>query len=85
MGVPDHLIYLLRNLYVGQEGTELEMEKWAGSKLAKEYVKAVLCHQVYLTNTQNTSCKMQSWINHILESRLPGKISTASEKQMILP
>ena len=57
MGVLDRLICLLRNLYVGQEETELEKEKWTGSKLAKEYVKAVYCHQVYLTNIQNTSCK----------------------------
>ena len=57
MGVLDHLICLLRNLYVGQEETELEKEKWTGSKLAKEYIKAVYCHQVYLTNIQNTSRK----------------------------
>ena len=67
MGVPDHLICLLRNLYVGQEETELEMEKWTGSKLTKEFVKAVYCHQAYLTNMQNTSCKTQSWMNHKLE------------------
>ena len=28
MGVPDHLTCLLRNLYVGQEATELDMEQW---------------------------------------------------------
>ena len=39
MGIPDHLICLLRNLYTGQEATELElyMEKQTGSKLGKEY------------------------------------------------
>ena len=26
MGIPDHLAYLLRNLYVGQEATELDTE-----------------------------------------------------------
>ena len=27
MGIPDHLTCLLRNLYVGQEATELDMEQ----------------------------------------------------------
>ena len=42
MGIPDHLTCLLRNLYAGQEVTELSMEQWIGSKLRKEYNKAVL-------------------------------------------
>ena len=32
MGIPDHLTCLLRNLYAGQEATELDMEKQTGSK-----------------------------------------------------
>ena len=44
IGIPDHLICLLRNLYVGQEATELDMEQQTGSKLAKEYIKAVYCY-----------------------------------------
>ena len=32
MGIPDHLTCLLRNLYVGQEATELDMEQQTGSK-----------------------------------------------------
>ena len=32
MGVPDHLTCLLRNLYAGQEATELDNEKQTGSK-----------------------------------------------------
>ena len=31
------------------------MEQETGSKLGKEYDKAVYCHLVYLTSTQNTS------------------------------
>ena len=46
MGIPDHLPCLLRNLYAGQEVTELDMEQQTGSKLGKEYVKAVYCHPV---------------------------------------
>jgi len=49
IGIPDHLTYLLRNLYAGQEATELDMEQQTGSKLAKEYIKAVYCHPAYLT------------------------------------
>ena len=43
MGIPDHLTCLLRNLYVGQEATELNMEQWTSSKLGKEDIKAVYC------------------------------------------
>ena len=32
MGIPDHLTWLLRNLYAGQEATELDMEQQTGSK-----------------------------------------------------
>ena len=55
MGIPDHLTCLLRNLYAGQEETELDMEQWTSSKLGKEYVKAVYCHPAYLTYMQSTS------------------------------
>ena len=48
MGIPDHLTSLLRNLYAGQEATEPDMEQQTGSKLGKEYVKAIYCHLAYL-------------------------------------
>ena len=54
MGIPDHFICLLRNLYAGQEPTEPDMKQWTGSKLKKEYVKAVYCHFAYLTFMQST-------------------------------
>ena len=37
---------------------ELDMEQQTGSKLRKEYVKAVYCHPAYLTYMQSTSCEM---------------------------
>ena len=43
MGIPDHLTCLLRNLYAGQEATELDMEQQTGSKSGKECIKAVYC------------------------------------------
>ena len=55
MGVPDHLTFLLRNLYLSQEVTEPDMELLTGSKLRKEYDKAVYCHPAYLTYMQSTS------------------------------
>ena len=60
-----------------------DMEKWTGSKLGKEYVKAVYCHPAYSTYMQSTSCEMLGWMNHKLESRLLGEISTTSDMQMI--
>ena len=41
MGIPDHIICLLKNLYAGQEETEQDMEQHTGSKSGKKYVKAV--------------------------------------------
>ena len=54
-GISDHLTCLLRNLYAGQEATEPDMEQRTGSKLGKEYIKAVYCHPAYLTYMQSTS------------------------------
>ena len=85
MGIPDHLIFLLRNLYVDEETTEPNMEQWTGSKLGKEYVKTVYCHLAYLTYMQSTSCEMPGWMKHKLELRLPGEIPITSDMQMTPP
>ena len=74
MGIPDHLICLLRNLHAGQEATVRTGDGTTGSKLGKEYIKAISCHPAYLTYMQSTSCKMPGWMKHKLESRLPGEI-----------
>ena len=56
MGIPDHLICFLRNLYAGQEATvRTGHGTHTGSKSGKEYVKAVYCHHAYLTYMQGTS------------------------------
>ena len=52
----------------------LIMEQQTGSKLGKEYIKAVYCHSAYLTYMQGTSWEMLGWRKHKLESRLPGEI-----------
>ena len=58
---------------------EPDMEQQTGSKLGKEYVKAVYCHSTYLTYMQSTSGKMPGWMKHKLESRFPGEISKTSD------
>ena len=56
MGIPDHLTCLLRNLYAGQEATvRTGHGQQTGSKLGKDYIKAVFCNPAYLTYMQNTS------------------------------
>ena len=52
-----HLTCLLRNLSVKTQQLELDMEQLTGSKLGKEYNKAVYCHPAYLTYMQSISCK----------------------------
>ena len=84
-GKTRHLACLLRTLYASQEATKLDMEQQTGSKLGKEYVKAVYCHPAYLTYIQSTSCEMLGWMKHKLESRLLGGISITSDMQMTPP
>ena len=55
MGIPDHLICLLRNLYASQEAIVRTGHGTTGSKKEKEYIKAVYCHPAYLTYMQSTS------------------------------
>ena len=73
-------------MQVKKQHLELDMEEQTGSKLGKEYVKAVYCHPAYLTYMQSTSCEMLGWMKHKLESRhLLGEISITSDNQMTLP
>ena len=36
-------------MLVKKQQVQLDMEQWTGSKLGKEYIKAVYCHPAYLT------------------------------------
>ena len=72
-------------MQVKKQQLELDMEQQTGSKLGKEYVKAVYRHSAYLTYMQSTSCEMPGWMKHKLESRLPGEISITSDMQMTPP
>ena len=64
---------------------ELDMKQQTGSKLGKEYVKAIYCHPAYLNYMQHTSWEMLGWMKHKLESRLMGEISLTSDMQMTPP
>ena len=61
------------------------MEQQTGSKLGKEYIKAVYCHPAYLIYMQSTSCEMLGLMKHKMESRLPGEIPITSDMQMTPP
>ena len=55
MGIPDHLTYLLRNLYAGQEATVRTghgTTDWF--QIGKGAHQGVYCHPAYLTYMQST-------------------------------
>ena len=61
IGIPDHLICLLRNLYAGQEATvRTRHRRTGGSNLGKEYAKAAYCHPTYLTYMRMHHVKCQA-------------------------
>ena len=70
-------------MQVEKQQLKPDMEQQIGSKLGKDYVKAVYCHPAYLTSVQSTSGETLGWKKHKLESRLLGEISTTSDIQMI--
>ena len=70
-------------MQVKKQQLETYMGQLTGSKLGKEYNKTVYCHPIYLTYMQSTSCKILHWMNHKLETRLLGEISTSSGMKMI--
>ena len=45
-------------MQVKKQQLELDLEQQTGSKLGKEYIKAVYCHLAYLTYMQSTSQEM---------------------------
>ena len=66
-------------MQVRKQQLELDTEQQAGSKLGKEYIKAVNGHPAYLTYMQSTSWETLAWMKHKLESRLLGEISITSD------
>ena len=85
-GIPDHLTASRKIcMQVKKQQVEPDMEQQTGSKLGKEYAKAVYCHPAYLNYMQSVSCEMPSGIKHKLESRFLGEISITSDIQITSP
>ena len=81
MGIPDHLIYLLINLYACQEAT---VRTGHGKTDLFQIGKGLCqgCHPAYLTYVQIISREMLGWMKPKLESRLPGEISVTPDRQI---
>ena len=62
-------------MQVKKQQLEPDMEQRTGSKLGKEYIKAVFCHSANLTCMQSTSCEMSGRMNHKLDLGLPEEVS----------
>ena len=69
-------------IQVKKQQLELHMEQQTGSKLGKEYIKAVYCHPVYLIYMHSTPYEMWGWMKGKLESKLQEEISITSDIQM---
>ena len=72
-------------MQVKKQQLEMDVEPQTGSKLGKEYIKAVYCHPAYLTSMQSISWEMLDWMKHKQELRLQGEISITSDMQMTPP
>ena len=72
-------------MQIKKQQLEHDTEEQTGSKLGKDYIKAVYCHPAYLTYMRRTSCEMPGWMKHKLESSLSGEISITSDMQLIPP
>ena len=55
---------------VKKQQLEQDMKQWTGSKLGKEYIKAIFWNPAYLTYMESTSCEVLGWMNHKTEARL---------------
>ena len=86
MRIPDHLTCILRNLYAGQKTTVKSGHRITGwFQIGKGvHQGCILSPCLFKSYMQSTSWKMLGLINHNLESRLLGEISTTSNVQMII-
>ena len=73
-------------MQIKEQQLKPDMKQQTGSKLGKEFTEAVYWHPAYFTYMESgTSCEIQGWMSHKLESRLLGEIPITSDKQMTLP
>ena len=68
MGIPEHLpVSWEICMQTKKQQLELDMEQQTGSKLGKEYIKAVYCHPAYLTYMQSVCvCESPSIVSDSL-------------------
>ena len=86
MEVPDHLTFLLRNLYAGQEATVRTghgTTDWF--QIGQGVRQGCVSLPAYLTSMQSISRETLDWKKNKMESRLPGEISITSDMQMTTP
>ena len=86
MGIPDHLICLLRNLYAAQDATVRIVHgttDWF--QIGKGIHQGCILSPGLFNFMQRTSCEIPGWMKHKLKSRLPGEISITSDTQMTPP
>ena len=84
MGIPEHMTFLLRNLYAGQVATVRTGHRTTDwFQIGKGVRQGCILSPSYLTYRQRTSRETLGWKKHRLESRLPGEISVTSDMQMI--
>ena len=69
-------------MWIKKQQLKLDIEELTRSKLGKKYKKSVYCHLADLTYMQSTSYKMPGWMQHKLQSRLPGEMSITTDMQM---
>ena len=86
MGITDHLTYVLRNLYAGQEATVRTghgTTDWfqIGKGVHQGCILSLCLFNFYAEYIMRNA----GWMKHKLESRLPGEISITSDMQMIPP
>ena len=70
-------------MQVKKQQLELDMEQQNGSKLGKDYVKAIYCHPAYLTSMQTTSCEMLGWMKHKIARRNINNLSYADDTTLM--
>ena len=86
IGIPDHLTCLLRNLYAGQETTVGTRHRTTdGLQFRKGVPQGCILSPCLFKLYAEYIIKMLGWMNHKLESRLPGEISIISDMHMTPP
>ena len=71
-------------MQVKKQQLKPDMEQQTGSKLGKEYIKAVYCQPAFLTSMQSTSWEVLGWRKHKPESRFRREVSITSDDTTLM-